>query len=111
VVLTMYSKGAGKGTNHAWVESATSISSLSYVLVQLWEHWGDGEYRSMVKSTALHHADRFAHLPWQRLLFVTRRSSTKLVAPGRLRADDSLYSVWKTLSEEVDALAVAVREM
>ncbi|KAG9091626.1 hypothetical protein FRC06_000486 [Ceratobasidium sp. 370] len=109
-VLTMYSKGAGKGTTHAWVEEATNISSLSYVVVQLWEHWGDGEFRSMVKSTALHHADRFAHLPWQCLLFVMRPSSTKHISPGKLRATDALYDTWKALFKEKASLAAVVKE-
>ncbi|QRV89503.1 hypothetical protein RhiJN_17521 [Ceratobasidium sp. AG-Ba] len=67
-VLTMYSKSAGKGGNHGWVDSETNVSQLSYILVQLWEHWSNREFRSVVKTTASYHAYRFAHIPSQRLL-------------------------------------------
>ena len=36
-VMTFYSKEAGAGSKHAWQLSTTSISSLSYVVIQAYE--------------------------------------------------------------------------
>ncbi|KAG8765471.1 hypothetical protein FRC12_007479 [Ceratobasidium sp. 428] len=108
-VLTMYSKSAGKGANHAWVESATSVASLSYILIRLWEHWKGSEFRSLVKSTAMHHALRYAHIPWQRLLYVTRSSSVKGVAnSGRIQANSQLLKVWNSVCEEKEKEKIAI---
>ncbi|KAG8765880.1 hypothetical protein FRC12_007228 [Ceratobasidium sp. 428] len=89
-----------KGANHAWVESATSVAGLSYILVRLWEHWKDSEFCSLVKSTAMHHALRYAHIPWQRLLYVTQSLLIKVVVPGRIQANSQLLKVWNSVCEE-----------
>ncbi|KAF8239927.1 hypothetical protein L208DRAFT_1235144 [Tricholoma matsutake] len=37
-VLSMYSKTGGKNGKHAWVASATHITSVSYIPMQVFEH-------------------------------------------------------------------------
>ncbi|KAJ6601654.1 hypothetical protein B0H10DRAFT_1823662, partial [Mycena sp. CBHHK59/15] len=46
-VITMYSKSGGKAAAHAWTETCTSIGSLSYIAVQMYQH----SYRRQFKMT------------------------------------------------------------
>ncbi|QRV82762.1 Ulp1 protease family, carboxy-terminal catalytic domain protein [Ceratobasidium sp. AG-Ba] len=110
-VLTMYSKSAGKGGNHGWVDSETNVSQLSYILVQLWEHWSDREFRSVVKTTASYHAYRFAHIPSQRLLYVSLPSSIEYLSSEKLRVGESLYKIWSAIAKDKLAISNAVKEM
>ncbi|KAJ6611423.1 hypothetical protein B0H10DRAFT_1809601, partial [Mycena sp. CBHHK59/15] len=47
VVLTMYSKNSGKAGAHSWVSACDSISALSYIVVQVYQH----SYRQQFKVT------------------------------------------------------------
>ncbi|KAG8754925.1 hypothetical protein FRC12_011049, partial [Ceratobasidium sp. 428] len=57
-------------------------------------HRRDGEFCWLVKSTAMHHALRYAHIPWQRLLYVTQSSSVKEAGSGRIEVNSQLLKVW-----------------
>jgi len=37
-VITFYKKSSGKGARHAWTSKALTISALSYIAVQCYEH-------------------------------------------------------------------------
>ncbi|KAJ7176665.1 hypothetical protein C8R46DRAFT_889360 [Mycena filopes] len=62
-VITMYSKNGGKAGAHAWVPTCDTIGSLSYLVVQLYQH----SYRRQFKFTDRNYPAlgtlRFAHLP------------------------------------------------
>ncbi|KAJ7182103.1 hypothetical protein C8R46DRAFT_1210665 [Mycena filopes] len=63
LVITMYSKNGGKAGAHAWVPTCDTIGSLSYLVVQLYQH----SYRRQFKFTDRNYPAlgtlRFAHLP------------------------------------------------
>ncbi|KAK7028426.1 hypothetical protein R3P38DRAFT_2525719, partial [Favolaschia claudopus] len=62
-VITMYSKNGGKAGSHSWVTVSDSIGSLSYLVVQLYQH----SYRRQFKVTNRNYTAmgtlRFSHLP------------------------------------------------
>ncbi|KAJ3851252.1 hypothetical protein EV368DRAFT_74705 [Lentinula lateritia] len=69
--LTMYSKGGGKHGKHAAISTSTSITSLSYIAVQLYEHSHSGQFRQTApKLTSLFHTHAFALLPSHKFLTV-----------------------------------------
>ncbi|KAG1717936.1 uncharacterized protein EDB91DRAFT_1009478, partial [Suillus paluster] len=45
-VLIFYSKGGGKNGKHAWTDSASSITAVSYIAVQVYEHMIGPQFRS-----------------------------------------------------------------
>lgn len=110
----MYSRGAGKSGKYSWIPSAPSIYSSSYVLVQLWEHWRGREFRSIVKTTASHHAYRFAHISWQRLLYVVLPSGGEQPeTPSRhtLVISKALQKIWTEISAERLVVGEAMKEL
>lgn len=66
----MYSKNGGKAGAHSWVSTCDTIGSLSYLLVQLYQH----SYRRQFKFSNCNYAAlgtlRFAHLPSNSFLFL-----------------------------------------
>ena len=59
----MYSKMGGKNGKHAWVLSATHITSVSYLPMQVYEHMHSRQFH-VVPCVLQHlHIKRFALLP------------------------------------------------
>lgn len=110
-VITLYLKGTGKGGTYGWIKSANHVAGFSYAVVQLWEHWNSQEFRSIVKGTAAYHAYRFAHVPWQAFLYVTRRSSVEQLSPERLKASNSLLKAWHDIKAELPFIELMVAEL
>ena len=74
---------------------------LSNVVVQLWEHWMDWDFRSVPKVTAAHYAKRYGHIPSARVLYVASRAGKlELLAPDVIRISHGMFEYFKTMSEE-----------
>ena len=70
-VLTMYEKGGGKVTRHAWTGECQNIGLISYLVVQLWrQSLGQWCLFKAIHSTSSHLAlPRFAHIPSAAFLY------------------------------------------
>ncbi|KAF8223207.1 hypothetical protein L208DRAFT_1518733 [Tricholoma matsutake] len=59
----MYSKMGGKNGKHTWVPSATHITSVSYLLMQVYEHMHNRQFRAVPRVLQHLHVKRFTLLP------------------------------------------------
>jgi hypothetical protein len=110
----MYSRGAGKSGRYSWVPTASGISDVSYVAVQLWEPWRGREFRSIPKDTARHYAYRFAHISWQRLLYVVSPSGggqPETISPQTMQISRSLQQVWNEIGVEQGLAETAINDL
>jgi len=62
IVLSIYTKSAGKGTTHAWASDTSSIAAISNLPVQVFEHMHSRQFRAKSQGHTLH-TRRFALLP------------------------------------------------
>ncbi|KAG8757304.1 hypothetical protein FRC11_004663 [Ceratobasidium sp. 423] len=108
-VVTMYARGGGKSGNHNWVHQATNITSLSNVVVKLWEHWRGREFISIVTKTAVHRAYRFEQVTSPRLVYMVPHAQLpERLAEDRIRITNSLFGVWEAVSAELPQVARVV---
>ena len=110
----MYSRGAGKAGKYNWVPTASSISDVSYVSVQLWEPWRGREFRSIPRDTARHYAYRFAHISWQRLLYVVLPSGSgrpEITSPQTMQISKSLQKIWNEISAEQGLVETVMKDL
>ncbi|KAG9122941.1 hypothetical protein FRC07_000444 [Ceratobasidium sp. 392] len=111
-VITMYSRGAGKGGNHGWANNGSNLTALSNIAVQLWEHSGmASDFRSRPKLTAAHYAKRYAHIPSNRILYVVASSERfELHTDEVIRLNNNLSTIWRGMSgkEEVKKIGAVV---
>jgi len=61
--IVTYKQGGGKTALHAWVSDCNSIGKFSYVVVQLYEHLGNGCLPTKPRETAALYSRDLAHLP------------------------------------------------
>ncbi|KAF7371887.1 hypothetical protein MVEN_00046000 [Mycena venus] len=62
-VITIYSKGGGKGGKHEYVSSVDSIGRISYVFTQTFLHSAGRMFQRLHSASASLGISRFAHLP------------------------------------------------
>lgn len=60
-VVTAYSKAAGRASKHSWIESPTSLGTLSYIYVQVFTQFMGERYFSL--SCGSLSTTMFAHIP------------------------------------------------
>ncbi|KAJ7734200.1 hypothetical protein DFH07DRAFT_754450, partial [Mycena maculata] len=68
-VITLYSKGAGKGGKHDYVSSVDNVGRVSYAFVQTYAHRTGRMYQRLHSASAILNISQFAHLPAGSLLF------------------------------------------
>ncbi|KAG8727929.1 hypothetical protein FRC11_012176 [Ceratobasidium sp. 423] len=108
-VVTMCARGAGKGGNHNWVHQTTNVTSLSNIVVKLWEHWRGCEFYSIITKTAIHRAYRFEQITSPRLLYIAPHGqSLEQISDDRIRISASLFHVWEAISAELPQVATVV---
>jgi hypothetical protein len=66
----MYSKNGGKAGAHSWVPTCDTIGSLSYLVVQLYQHSYRRQFKFSNRNYAALGTLRFAHLPSNSFLFL-----------------------------------------
>ncbi|KAJ7111863.1 hypothetical protein C8R44DRAFT_632580, partial [Mycena epipterygia] len=62
-VITMYSKNGGTAGAHAWVSDCENLGSLSYMVVQLYQHLYRRQFKCTDRNYAVLGTLRFGHLP------------------------------------------------
>ncbi|KAJ7726801.1 hypothetical protein B0H16DRAFT_1332014, partial [Mycena metata] len=69
-VITMYSENGGKAGAHAWVPTCDTIGSLSYMVVQFYQHLYRRQFKFNDRNYAAPGTLRFVHLPSNSFLSV-----------------------------------------
>ncbi|KAK7013894.1 hypothetical protein R3P38DRAFT_3322441 [Favolaschia claudopus] len=110
-VITMYSKNGGKAGSHSWVTVTDSIGSLSYLVVQLYQH----SYRRQFKITNRNYTTlgtlHFSHLPSNSFLaLLPQGSSSERVVEYRdhVEIGQAEQRIYEELDAETPFLAKAV---
>jgi hypothetical protein len=112
LVLTLYSKGAGKAGKHSWVNKQKNLASVSNTLVQLWEHWMGRDFRSMPKCTAEHYAKRWAQVTSHQVLYVASANEKLEVQSDEvIRLNSSLFNIWNVLHQDLKGIKLVVAEL
>ncbi|KAJ7741882.1 hypothetical protein B0H16DRAFT_1323583, partial [Mycena metata] len=62
-VITLYSKNGGKAGAHSWVPSSDTIGSLSYMIVQVYQHFYRRQFKFSHRNYTALNTLHFAHLP------------------------------------------------
>ncbi|KAF8135369.1 hypothetical protein K438DRAFT_1640094, partial [Mycena galopus ATCC 62051] len=111
-VMTMYSKSGGKAGTHGWVSTCDTIGSLSYMIVQLYQH----SYRRQFKLTDRNYAAlgtlRFAHLPANSFLALLPRDDELIKHfPTHLQVGTQAQKIFDELRAETEALGKAVASL
>ncbi|KAJ2926854.1 hypothetical protein H1R20_g10233, partial [Candolleomyces eurysporus] len=72
-VLTVYERGGGKAAKHSWVSETTSIGSVSYMPVKLWQQIPGGPDQCVFRSIwhpSIINLPRFNHLKLSQFLLL-----------------------------------------
>jgi hypothetical protein len=110
-VLTMYEKGGGKGGKHGWVSTATSIGTVSYIPVQIWQQFPrQCQFRVVWHAPTLHLGlPMFNHLPCLRFLLYIPPQSVRVLSSGMLELTQAFYEkVYMDYLAQQAAIVVAV---
>ncbi|KAI0263298.1 hypothetical protein BC834DRAFT_327661 [Gloeopeniophorella convolvens] len=88
-VITMYVKiGSGKVIRHGWTDKATSVGSLSYIVVQLWEQSRQRtQFKNLHAPTTKLGVPRFAHLSANNFLYTLPAGFTSRTDRGALQVN------------------------
>lgn len=106
----MYAKGAGKGGNHSWVSSAESIGSLSYLVVQLYEHVNQRTFQSTHRQYRSMALSRIAHIPSNSFLVAVPTDSVKIAGDCVIVTQETLTE-FKELVAEKEGIVKAVTSL
>ncbi|KAJ7203238.1 hypothetical protein GGX14DRAFT_570120 [Mycena pura] len=104
-ILSMYAKGGGKAGAHAFIPQADSISPISFVLAQTYEHAGGRTFRRVhAGAAAMLGISRFAHVPAGSVLL--RVPDTVATKPNQLQVELSSATTvkFRELLSEKDQL-------
>ncbi|KAJ7140957.1 hypothetical protein C8R44DRAFT_531776, partial [Mycena epipterygia] len=82
-VITMYCENGGKAGAHSWVPTCDTIGSLSYMVVQLYQHSHKRQFKFSHCNYAALGTLRFAHLPSNSFLVVLPQNNSEAVKDSR----------------------------
>ncbi|KAJ7867756.1 hypothetical protein B0H14DRAFT_3588043 [Mycena olivaceomarginata] len=105
-VITIYSKGGGKGGKHEYVPSVDSVGHVSYVFVQTFAYSGGRIFQRLHSASATLGISRYAHLPNGSILF---RIPDKVTSKRNVAEVSSAMALkYKELQKEKKGLVLAV---
>ncbi|KAJ7436725.1 hypothetical protein B0H11DRAFT_2255972 [Mycena galericulata] len=112
-VITMYSKNGGKTGAHSWVPSCDTIGSLSYMVVQLYQHSYRRQFKMQHRDYTALGTLRFNHLPSNSFLFLLSQDDNEGVSIFREHVEVGLRAtkIFEELSDERELLAKAVASL
>ncbi|KAJ7937869.1 hypothetical protein B0H13DRAFT_1588330, partial [Mycena leptocephala] len=111
-VVTMYSKNGGKAGAHSWVPTCDSIGSLSYTVVQLYQHSFRRQFKFTHRNYVILRTLRFAHLPANSFLVLLPPNDEGIKHfQGHLEIGPHAQKVFEELRMETDALGKAVASL
>jgi hypothetical protein len=109
-VFTFYSKESGGGSRHAWQASTTTISALSYLVVQTFERMVTqaNRFRSIHRNKANIRAETYLHIPSAHFLCRHQKTVT-FVDPQTLLVDDKDWATFQKMSKCIEALGPVIK--
>ncbi|KAJ6478183.1 hypothetical protein C8R45DRAFT_1216427 [Mycena sanguinolenta] len=111
-VITMYSKNGGKAGAHSWAPTCDTIGSLSYLLVQLYQHSCGRQFKYTNRNYAALGTLRFAHLPSNSFLFLLPQAGGAVANfQNHVEIDQTAQRIFAELIAEKEPLAKAVASL
>ncbi|KAF8959326.1 hypothetical protein BDZ97DRAFT_1923016 [Flammula alnicola] len=83
-VLTLYERGGGKTAKHGLVSESSSVGSVSYLPIQIWQHHRQQRFRAACGATRKLNLPRYAHLPAAAFLYFIPDGSIKVLEEGAM---------------------------
>jgi hypothetical protein len=112
-VITMYSKGEGKGSKHEWIPSAPSVGVLSYIYVTVFKPFAGNNMFSSMTCPSLS-SSTILQVPRTHVLFSLASSAPKISSQKLKTTDGHPFSlvtldtysatVFEALHQHSDAL-------
>jgi len=99
-VLSVYTKNAGKGTTHAWASDTSTITAISNLPVQIFEHMHGLQFRlfrAKAQGQALH-IPRFGLLSSSQFLCTLTHSPTATSDGGMIAIPQQDHELFKILN-------------
>ncbi|KAI0070187.1 hypothetical protein K474DRAFT_1776934 [Panus rudis PR-1116 ss-1] len=112
-VLSLYTRGGGKHGSHKWVSSVASITSLSYIAVQLYEHDMGDTFSALTSGSSRRvrgQKKRYAFLA-QAVLLCTLTYPPRQDSSHELQVSRADYQCYVQLTKVILALQAAVRKL
>ncbi|KAF9558404.1 hypothetical protein CPC08DRAFT_559343 [Agrocybe pediades] len=112
-VITLYERGGGKAAKHCLVFETSSIGSLSYISVQIWQFHRQKRFRAQCCQTAKLNSPRFAHLPAAACLYLIPNTCVKDVNNAEyLELSEALFrDVYTPIASQKPALIRVVKKL
>jgi hypothetical protein len=104
-------KSGGKNGKHCWTGEASSITALSYIPVQLFEHIISRHFRAVPQAMAALQISQFAHLPSTSFLCLLDESPTTLVGSQNLRISLTDGNRYDNLQGKAQNLVLALENI
>ncbi|KAJ7229911.1 hypothetical protein GGX14DRAFT_553416 [Mycena pura] len=101
-VITLYSKGGGKGGRHDWIPQILNIAQVSYAAVRVYQYSGARSFRRIHRQTAAVGVSTFAHLPSGAVL--VRVADTVVVTERAAEISKKTAAMFVELVGEKEAL-------
>lgn len=111
-MITYYSKSSGKGSNHAWIPSISSIGQPSYIVVQLYDQFGT---QNRFKATlTLSSTNAYEHI--KPGAFLRLLGSSLVSAPGSAAghlqmSSDQDFANWQGIRRNLPAVLAASKKL
>jgi hypothetical protein len=108
-VLTVYSKGGGKGGKHGWVASVPSITAASNIVIQVYQHQGFGGkfFDTPMSMHAFPQLHCFDIIPSSAFLCVLHAAPSTVERGLQISAHD--YEIFKDLNSKREKIATAMK--
>ena len=104
------SKETGSGSRHAWQASASAISALSYLVIQVFEKTAPSRFQSIHRSKADIRANTYLHLP--SIQFLCRlQGEVTFTDPQTILITKTDWTTFPRLSKCLSALGSAFKEL
>ncbi|KAF8577793.1 hypothetical protein K439DRAFT_1363925, partial [Ramaria rubella] len=108
VVVHLYVKSGGKTSNHSWVAETSSIGLLSYLVVQVFEHLRQGQFKDTPCELASLYVKGFGHILSTTFLYQFPGSPI-VGAHGDLVLPAQSFQLWQEMQRALCAVKVAVK--
>lgn len=112
LVITVYSRTAGKGVAHAYQPNVANIGRLSYLTVQVYkpQHWN--LIRAILRSMAHLQVFRFSHVPSSNFFVRLPEGSCQPSGDGRsLEVQVAVRSIVDDLQHALPKLVAALKQL
>ena len=98
-VIKFYSRSGGKTGAHAWLPETRNIGAISYIALQVYEHYFNRRFRAVHHDLAALQTFRFLHLSSDCFLLVIPSTSVIVNPDGRtLELDEMAFQYFRQWS-------------